>query len=103
MPTLHPPLALITGNALVHHLVIGKNISLPVLAEYFNGIAPELIIEFVPKEDEKVQQMLKTRPDTFMDYDQANFERYFSTWFHITEQLPVPGTHRIIYKMQRKQ
>jgi hypothetical protein len=93
---------LVAALALVHHLVIGKNISLPVLADYFNSIAPELIIEFVPKEDEKVQQMLKSRPDTFVDYDQAHFERYFTAYFDITEQVPVPGTHRILYKMQRK-
>lgn len=93
---------LVAALALVHHLVIGKNISLAVLAEYFNDIAPELIIEFVPKEDEKVQQMLKTRPDTFLDYDQAHFEHYFTTYFTIVEQATVPGTHRILYKMQRK-
>jgi ribosomal protein L11 methylase PrmA len=93
---------LVAALALVHHLVIGKNISLSVLADYFNHIAPELIIEFVPKEDEKVQQMLKSRPDTFTDYDQANFERYFSAYFNIVTQTPVPGTHRILYKMQRK-
>jgi hypothetical protein len=93
---------LVAALALVHHLVIGKNISLSVLADYFNHIAPELIIEFVPKEDEKVQQMLKSRPDTFTDYDQANFERYFSSYFNIVAQTPVPGTHRILYKMQRK-
>jgi hypothetical protein len=94
---------LVAALALVHHLVIGKNISLPVLADYFNDIAPELIIEFVPKEDEKVKQMLSSRPDTFIDYDQVHFERYFSVWFDIVEQLPVPGTHRVLYKMQRKQ
>ncbi|THU31137.1 SAM-dependent methyltransferase [Niastella caeni] len=93
---------LVAALALVHHLVIGKNISLPVLADYFNSIAPELIIEFVPKEDEKVQQMLKSRPDTFVDYDQSHFERYFSTHFDIIEQVPVPGTHRILYRMRRK-
>lgn len=93
---------LVAALALVHHLVIGKNISLPVLADYFNDIAPELIIEFVPKEDEKVQQMLASRPDTFPDYNQVNFEHIFSDWFNIIEQVPVPGTHRILYKMQRK-
>jgi hypothetical protein len=94
---------LVAALALVHHLVIGKNISLPVLADYFNHIAPELIIEFVPKEDEKVQQMLKSRPDTFVDYDQTHFERYFTAYFKIIAKEPVPGTHRILYKMQRKQ
>ncbi|OQP38701.1 hypothetical protein A4H97_18455 [Niastella yeongjuensis] len=93
---------LVLALALVHHLVIGKNISLPVLAAYFNDIAPELIIEFVPKADEKVQQMLKTRPDTFADYDQTIFEQYFTLYFNIIQKIPVPGTHRILYKMIRK-
>ena len=93
---------LVAALALVHHLVIGKNISLPVLADYFNDIAPELIIEFVPKEDEKVQQMLQTRPDTFIDYDQPHFEEYFTRYFSIIERVPVPGTHRVLYKMHRK-
>jgi hypothetical protein len=93
---------LVAALALVHHLVIGKNISLPVLAEYFNKIAPELIIEFVPKEDEKVQHMLKTRPDTFIDYDQAHFEKYLSTYFDIIEKRPVAGTTRTLYRMKRK-
>lgn len=93
---------LVAALALVHHLVIGKNISLSALAEYFNSIAPELIIEFVPKEDEKVQQMLNTRPDTFVDYDQTHFEVYFSAYFNIIAQTPVPGTSRILYRMKRK-
>ncbi|OQP66487.1 hypothetical protein A3860_13435 [Niastella vici] len=93
---------LVAALALVHHLVIGKNISLPVLAAYFNGIAPELMIEFVPKEDEKVQQMLASRPDTFPDYDQTHFEHYFSKYFDIADKQIVVGTSRTLYRMKRK-
>ncbi|HEX6429917.1 MAG TPA: hypothetical protein VF008_19620 [Niastella sp.] len=93
---------LVAALALVHHLVIGKNISLPVLAAYFNQIAPELIIEFVPKEDEKVQQMLKTRPDTFPDYTTTAFENLFLQYFEVISKKKVPGTHRILYHMKRK-
>ncbi len=93
---------LVAALALVHHLVIGKNISLPVLASYFNDIAPELIIEFVPKEDEKVKQMLATRPDTFIDYDQAHFEAYFAKYFDTVEKKTVVGTSRTLYRMKRK-
>lgn len=93
---------LVAALALVHHLVIGKNISMPVLAEYFNGIAPELIIEFVPKEDEKVQQMLKSRPDTFPDYTIEVFENMFTQYFNIISKKQVPGTHRVLYYMKRR-
>jgi hypothetical protein len=93
---------LVAALALVHHLVIGRNISLPALAAYFNDIAPQLIIEFVPKEDDKVKQMLHTRPDTFPDYSPHHFEKYFSTYFTITARQTVPGTHRLLYHMTRK-
>ncbi|HEY1201407.1 MAG TPA: class I SAM-dependent methyltransferase [Niastella sp.] len=93
---------LVAALALVHHLVIGKNISMPVLAEYFNNIAPELIIEFVPKEDEKVQQMLKSRPDTFPDYTIEVFEEMFNQYFNVISKKQVPGTHRVLYYMKRR-
>jgi hypothetical protein len=93
---------LVAALALVHHLVIGRNISLPALAQYFSSIAPELIIEFVPKEDEKVKQMLKSRPDTFTDYDQTHFELYFSTYFNIVSSSKITGTSRTLYFMQRR-
>jgi hypothetical protein len=87
--------------ALVHHLVIGKNIPLPMLAEYFHDIAPQLIIEFVPREDEKVQQMLKSREDVFKGYTQEQFEAYFSQYFVLIHKFEIPGTQRILYYMQR--
>jgi hypothetical protein len=93
---------LVAALALVHHLVIGRNISLPALAQYFHQIAPELIIEFVPKEDEKVQQMLISRPDTFPDYTADNFERFFSYYFQMITQKSIAGTNRLLYHMKRK-
>lgn len=93
---------LVLALALVHHLVIGKNIPLPLVAGWLNDIAPRLIIEFVPKEDEKVKQMLKTREDVFDDYTRPDFERFFSQYFDILAQNDVPGTHRTLYFMQRK-
>lgn len=93
---------LVLALALVHHLVIGKNIPLPMLADYFHDIAPQLIIEFVPKEDEKVQQMLKSREDVFDDYSVAHFEEIFSRYFEILNKEQVPQTSRILYHMKRK-
>jgi hypothetical protein len=92
---------LVLALALVHHLVIGKNIPLPMLAAYFHDIAPQLIIEFVPKEDEKVQQMLKSRKDVFEDYNQERFEAFFSQYFLLIKKIKIPGTQRVLYHMQR--
>jgi hypothetical protein len=93
---------LVIALALIHHLVIGKNIPLHKLSTYFNDIAPLLIIEFVPKEDEKVQQMLASRPDIFQDYTVAGFEKAFLQYFEIQRKEIVPETTRIMYRMKRK-
>jgi len=93
---------LVLALALVHHLVIGKNIPLPLVAAWLNDIAPRLIIEFVPKEDEKVRQMLKSREDVFDSYTRPEFERFFSQYYDILAHNDVPGTHRTLYFMQRK-
>ena len=93
---------LVLALALIHHLAIGKNIALPMIAEYFGKIAPILIIEFVPKEDEKVIQMLVTRKDVFSEYSQQNFESCFQGYFEISKKQQIQGTQRHLYLMIRK-
>lgn len=94
---------LVVALALIHHLVIGKNISLPVLASWFNDISQQkLIIEFVPKEDEKVRFMLASRKDVFGDYTQEHFEANFLRYFTISRRETIPGTHRVIYLMEKR-
>lgn len=92
----------VVALALIHHLIIGRNISLDVLAAWLSDISKILIIEFVPREDEKVQQMLASRKDIFGDYTAANFEHIFNKYFSIKQQQPVPGSGRIIYLMEKR-
>ena len=93
---------LIVALALIHHLVIGKNISLQMIAEYFSGISPQLIIEFVPKDDLKVQEMLASRKDVFSDYNNENFEHFFGIYFETLKKEKIPGTNRILYLLKKK-
>lgn len=94
---------IVIALALVHHLVIGKNISLQVLAEYFNEITGSLIIiEWIPAEDEKVMQMLSGRKDVFGDYTMGNFEQSFSRFFQFEKKEKITGCHRILYLMEKK-
>ena len=85
--------------ALVHHLCIGKNIPFSNLVHLFSKMCSELIIEFVPKDDEKVQQLLRSREDIFEAYNQEAFEAAFSQHFSIQGKEEVAGSRRVIYKM----
>ncbi|MBL8709364.1 MAG: class I SAM-dependent methyltransferase, partial [Rhodospirillaceae bacterium] len=59
--------------ALVHHLAIGRNIPLAQVVDWLIDIAPQGIIEFVPKSDPMVRQLLSLRADIFADYTEAVF------------------------------
>jgi ribosomal protein L11 methylase PrmA len=89
--------------ALVHHLVISKNIPLSLIASYFSRLAPQLIIEFVPKEDEKVQWLLQHKKDIYSAYTKEEFEKIFQQYFTIVSANAVPGTSRSIYLMRKKE
>lgn len=93
---------IILALAVVHHLVIGKNIPLSMLAEYLSQSAHQLIIEFVGKEDEKTQLLLLNRENIFQEYSKENFEVRFQCHFNIEAQYTIPGTARTIYLMDRK-
>ena len=87
--------------ALIHHLAIGNNVPLGMIAEYFATFGEYLIVEFVPKEDSQIQRMLVARKDIFTDYNQDGFESAFSAYFDVLAKEPVSGTARIIYFMKR--
>lgn len=88
--------------ALIHHLAIGNNVPLPKVAEFFATICNNLIIEFVPKEDEMVQFLLSSREDVFPDYTVVGFEEAFTQYFEIAETIPNPESSRILYRMKRR-
>ena len=88
--------------ALIHHLAISNNLPLKMIAEFLKDICYNLIIEFIPKEDLKVQKLLSTRKDIFPNYTQRDFEAEFSRHFDIREKEKVNSTSRALYLMRRK-
>lgn len=87
--------------ALVHHLAIGKNVPLLMIAELLSNRCKLLIVEFVPKDDPKVQEMLRNRKDIFEDYTQDVFETSFHTYFTILKKEVIQNSNRILYLMQK--
>jgi hypothetical protein len=88
--------------ALVHHLAIGRNIPLHMVANMFGRISRHLLIEWVPKEDQKVRQMLARRTDIFDQYDERQFEEEFSIFFIISQKIKIGDTGRILYLMEKR-
>ncbi len=87
--------------ALIHHLTITNNVPLENLAKFFAKICRWLIIEFVPKEDAKVQFLLAHRDDIFPDYTLGGFERAFCPRFSIESRTEIRSSKRILFLMRR--
>lgn len=88
--------------ALIHHLCISNNIPLSMSAKWLSEISNNLIIEFVPKTDEKVQILLQNRADIFDDYTIENFIHQFSQYFNIKKQTTITPTERVLFLMNKK-
>ena len=88
---------LILCLALMHHLVVGRNIPLDALIEWLAGFGADLVIEFVDRDDPRVQHLLRHRDDQDIEYSVAAMEaalaRYFGT---VTKDTLEAGT-RILY------
>jgi ribosomal protein L11 methylase PrmA len=96
------PADAILALALVHHLAIGNNLPLERIADFFARCGPQLIVEFIPKEDSQVKRLLASRKDIFPDYTQEKFEAAFNQVYEIEEAVPIPERARILFLMRGK-
>ena len=87
--------------ALIHHLVIGRNIPMEEFICWVCGLAQRGLIEFIPKSDPMVQGMLRHREDIFHDYNLENFERILKNICTYVILHTIQSTDRTIYEYAR--
>jgi hypothetical protein len=89
--------------ALLHHIAISNNIPLSKIADFFSRVCNWLVIEFVPKNDLKVQQLLSTREDIFSDYNEHVFENEFRKYFLVQRSVKIKDSDRTLYLMKGRE
>jgi hypothetical protein len=94
---------LVLALALVHHLAIGGNVPLGRVAELFAALAPQALVEFVPREDPMVRAMLATREDIFEDYTLDGFRAAFEPHFELVATHEIEGSTRTLHRFVRRQ
>jgi len=87
--------------ALIHHLAIGKNIPFPRIAQCLSQLADLLLIEFVPKKDEKVEVMLVHKKDIYSNYKEETFENNFLHYYSIEKKEEIGSTGRKLYLLKK--
>ncbi|MES2907614.1 MAG: class I SAM-dependent methyltransferase [Pseudomonadota bacterium] len=83
--------------AFEHHLAIARNIPLVQVIEWLLSLAPQGVIEFVPKADSTVQRMLALREDIFDTYTLENFESILAARADITAKQEISTHGRVLF------
>jgi hypothetical protein len=88
--------------ALLHHLRITGNVPFRHIARLLADMTDYLLIEYVPKTDEKVQALLSNRKDIFYDYTPSGFHAAFQLHFDVLDTFTTAETDRVLYLFRRK-
>jgi ribosomal protein L11 methylase PrmA len=92
----------ILALALVHHLSISRNVPLERVVGWIVELAPAGVIEFVPKSDPMVQELLRLREDIFDRYDEQHFFEALRERAEIVETTRVSASGRILVAFRRR-
>ncbi|HSK94848.1 MAG TPA: SAM-dependent methyltransferase [Candidatus Angelobacter sp.] len=93
---------LLMALALVHHLAIGNNVPLSMVADLFARIAPMAIVEFVPKEDPMTRRLLAARRDIFDGYSLDGFRAAFGERWEMVREAPITDSPRTLFLLRRR-
>lgn len=93
---------LVLALALVHHLSITHDLSFEQLARQLAQMGKYLIIEFPPREDEKVIIIAHGKPNQYKNYHRENFEAAFGKFYHLKSSQTIHENNRILYCYERK-
>jgi hypothetical protein len=89
--------------AVIHHLVITRNIPLRSFLEWLWSLDSVVLIEFPDENDEMVRRLLDAkRPGLHEDYRRPNFEQLLPELFEIEEAVALSPT-RTVYRIRPRQ
>jgi len=88
--------------AVIHHMCIGRNIPLEEFVHWLVDLAPRGVIEFVPKSDPMVQELLAHREDIFPDYTVSCFKDVLHRKARILSSERISNSERELFLFERK-
>ena len=73
-----------------------------MIADWLQPMGKYLLIEFVPKEDEKVQLLLQHREDIFKEYTLIHFKERFGLHYTTLREETIGNTNRVLFLLKQK-
>ena len=65
--------------------------------EWLAELAPNLVIEYVSREDDKVKKLLRNKDDRYWDYTREHLEAQLNRYFAIKDTLELRNGARRLY------
>jgi hypothetical protein len=87
--------------ALMHHMVIAGEVPIDSILEWLASVAPEGVIEFVPREDPMARRLLLRRSRSHGEYSADGFAEALGRYFTVGDRAELPNG-RILYSVVRK-
>ena len=89
--------------ALIHHLLVSANMSLDAISEQMYEMTNrDLILEFVPTDDNMFERLMNYRVDLFQDINLESCLAAFEPRFELLEQHPVTGSKRTLLFFRKR-
>lgn len=92
----------ILALGLVHHLLVSDRITLPLLAQLLDELAPKsVIIEWIDPTDSRFAQVAGLNADLYRSLDTGQFEACLGRKFTLAAKLPLQCKTRVMYLWRR--
>ena len=87
--------------ALLHHLVLGRNLPLPQVLDWLISLAPHGVLEFVPKDDAMAKQLIALKPDIAPEYERSTVTELLRQRVRIDREEVVTESGRVLFAYSR--
>jgi ribosomal protein L11 methylase PrmA len=87
--------------ALLHHLVLGRNLPLPQVLDWLISLAPRGVVEFVPREDPMAKQLVAFKPGIAPDYTFDTVSALLGQRARIERQQEITASGRTLFAYVR--
>jgi 2-polyprenyl-3-methyl-5-hydroxy-6-metoxy-1,4-benzoquinol methylase len=92
----------IMALGLIHHLLVGERVTLPMLADLLDRLNPKLVIlEWVSPTDPKFRQVAGLNAALYSRLDSIQLEESMLQRFQLTAKLALPCGTRVMYLWSR--
>ena len=83
--------------ALMHHVVIGRNVPLTDFVAWLAEFDADVVLEFVDRDDAMVERLLRNRRGQAVDYSREAAEAALESRFHIAARETLASGTRTVY------